>query len=189
MEYNWTIPANLTSTAANYRYVVVKVSAATLFNTATTSNTEFLPSTLNGPLFMVSPATTTQESATSTPTPSRNPIPTSTPTPEPVVTEMSNGAKAGIGVGVSLCALCLVTGIFLWLRRRARHQTMRATAAGNQERYDKAELDSGRLEKGRQQQQVLEADSNPLSEMTVQASQRKSPSQEPVELPGTWGRA
>ncbi|KAK7923439.1 hypothetical protein PG985_007510 [Apiospora marii] len=190
IEYNWTIPANLTSEVAQYRYLFVMVSSYVRGAASTPSRTE-LPSTSTGAWFIVMPTTTSFANATAASTPPTSPstYPTTDPTaetePELIPGGLSTGGKAGIGVGVSLGVISfLVAVIFLWFRRGARGREFRGRVAEeSQERYDKAELDSGGQEKNNNQQQTPEADGRPLSELTARPVEKMPPPQDPIELP------
>ncbi|KAK8874983.1 hypothetical protein PGQ11_005497 [Apiospora arundinis] len=190
MEYNWTIPANLTSTAANFRYILVKASAS-VYGKYESTTTEVLPSTSTGSLFLIMPITETTMTMTpvsSSPTTSTAAgatlTPDDRPDPVPVSGSLSTGAIAGIAAGASLGAIFLAVGVFLWTRRRSRRNAKVSAAAESQERYDKAELDSGTREKNKQQQHAIEADGGPFSELTMGTFQKQAASQEPAELPG-----
>ncbi|KAK6863822.1 hypothetical protein PG990_006739 [Apiospora arundinis] len=118
------------------------------------------------------------------------PDPTSGPTSEPLphTREWSAGAKAGVGIGAFLGLICMLTGLFLWARWRARRDKTKGSAmAESRERYDKAELDSETREKTAMQQCILEAEDKPLSELAVQPvvpGSSTTPQHQPFELPG-----
>lgn len=89
MQYNWTIPANLTSEVAQYRYLFVKVGATAYVRGAvpTTSQTETLPSTSTGAWFIVMPTPTGLTSTAPTslsPASTTDPTVKAEPAPEPI---------------------------------------------------------------------------------------------------------
>lgn len=211
MDYNWTIPANLTASPDYFRHVLVKESAAILGETAP-AMTESLPSTSNGGTFTIFLSMTTSSrttaasfsfasTTTTAVTTSSSPRSTGDTTQDsthqttdaaPSATSLSTGAKVGIGVGVSLGVLLYIGAeiLLLWIRRRAR-RTINATSAETetQTRYDKADLDTGGHGETTQQkqQESLEADSRPLSELMAEPYQPTFSTQRSVELSGNHG--